>query len=151
VCGSSGCLDSFVSIQALLDQSTAAARSGRSAALARALELSETLVLQDLVSAVDVGDPVAVQLARDAGRRVGETVAGLVAFANPSRIVLGGPVAALGPHLLNEMRGAIYRRAPAWVVTRLIVELGSPGDRSALLGAALGAADRAFDRDDLLG
>ena len=144
VCGSSGCLDSFVSVRALRDLAVAAARSGRSPALAAALDASGTIVLPDLASAVTAGDPVAVQLARDVGRRVGESVAGLVAFANPSTVVVGGPVAVLGPHLLNEVRGAVYRRAPARLVAGVNVEMSAPGDRAALLGAALGAGDHAF-------
>ncbi|MFB9315817.1 ROK family transcriptional regulator [Nocardioides plantarum] len=144
VCGSSGCLDSFVSVRALHDQCLAAARSGRSPALAAALESSGAIGLPDLAAAVTAGDPVAVQVARDVGRRVGEAVAGLVAFANPSTVVVGGPVAVLGPHLLNEVRGAVYRRAPARLVAGVNVEMSAPGDRAALLGAALAAGDHAF-------
>jgi predicted NBD/HSP70 family sugar kinase len=144
-CGGSGCLDSFVSMAALLGQAEEAARTGRSAVLRAVSDApgAEGVALRwaDLVRAVDDGDAVAVQLARDAGRRVGEAVAALVAFANPTRVLLAGPGAALGPHLLNEMRAAVYRRAPARVVGDLTVELGAPGDRAALLGAALEAFD----------
>jgi predicted NBD/HSP70 family sugar kinase len=158
-CGGSGCLDSFVSMSALLAQAEEAARTGRSPVLEAAWEARSrgvggdgggggaraadagALRWADLVRAVDDGDPVAVQLVRDAGRRVGEAVAALVAFANPTRVLLAGPGAALGPHLLNELRAAVYRRAPARVVGDLTVELGAPGDRAALLGAALEAFD----------
>lgn len=146
VCGSSGCLDSFVSIRALLDQALTAARSGRSPALAGVLDTSDTVRLPDLAAAVEAGDPVAVQMSRDVGRRVGETVAGMVAFANPSTVVVGGPVAVLGPHLLNELRAAVYRRAPARLVARVNIEVGVRGDRAALLGSALAASDNAFAR-----
>ncbi len=144
VCGSSGCLDSFVSTEAVREQALAAARSGRSTALAAVLDSTGGIGLDDVAAAVVAGDPVAVQIARDVGRRVGETVAGLVAFANPSTVVVGGPVAALGPHLLNEVRGAVYHRSPARLVAAVRVELSAPGDRAALLGAALTATDSAF-------
>ncbi|MQW74967.1 ROK family protein [Nocardioides sp. dk4132] len=143
-CGSSGCLDSFVSVFAVTEQAAAAARSGRSAALARALTDGEVVPWAEVVAAVVGGDPVAVQIARDMGRRAGEAIAGLVAFANPSIVLVGGPGAALGPHLLNEMRGAMYRRAPAHVVAGTQVELGAPGDRAALLGVGLLAAEIAL-------
>ncbi|NPC96188.1 ROK family transcriptional regulator [Nocardioides sp. zg-DK7169] len=143
-CGSSGCLDSFASLGMVIEQASAAARSARSATLAAALGERDHLVWADVVAAVAGGDPVAVQIARDVGRRVGEAVAGLVAFANPAIVVVGGPGAALGPLLLNEMRGAVYRRAPADVVAGTQVELGAPGDRSVLLGMALLASERAL-------
>lgn len=144
LCGSSGCLDSFASVHALREQALATARTGRSPALAAALRATGQVGLPDLAAAVADGDPASVQMARDVGRRVGETVAGLVAVANPATVVVGGPVAALGPHLLNEMRGAVYRRSPARVVAGVNVVLGTPGDRAALLGAALTASDEAF-------
>jgi len=143
-CGSSGCLDSFVSVSAVTEQAAAAARSGRSPGLARSLAAGEEIGWAEVVAAVGGGDPVAVQIARDMGRRVGETIAGLVAFANPSIVLVGGPGAALGPHLLNEVRSAMYRRAPAHVVAGTQVELGAPGDRAALLGAGLLAAEIAL-------
>ena len=144
VCGSSGCLDSFVSIGALRELAESAARSGRSPSLAAVLASTGAVGLSDLAAAVSGGDPVAVQLARDVGRRVGETVAGLVAFANPTTVLIGGPVAVLGPHLLNEVRGVVYRRSPAGLAATVHVGLGVPGDRAVLLGAALAASDHAF-------
>lgn len=143
-CGSSGCLDSFASVHALREQASAAALSGRSPALTAALEASGAVGLPDLAGAVADGDPVAVLMARDVGRRVGEAVSGLVAVANPATVVVGGPVAALGPQLLNELRTAVYRRSPARVVAGVNIVLGTPGDRAALLGAALRASDDAF-------
>lgn len=144
-CGNSGCLDSFVGIPALLEQARSAGEAGRSVAFSGVLAQREGIDVADLVAAVAEGDRVAVQIARDAGRRVGEVVAALVAFANPRRVVLGGPVAALGDNLLAEVRAGVYRKAPAALTHGLSIELSDLGERAVLFGAAYAATECLFD------
>ena len=145
-CGNSGCLDSFAGISALLAQAQVAGEAGRSAAFAEVLEQGRDLDMADLVAAVGGGDRVAVQIARDAGRRVGEMVAALVAFANPRRVVLGGPAAALGDNFLAEVRASVYRKAPAALTHDLSIELSGLGERAVLIGAAHAATESLFRR-----
>ncbi len=134
VCGLTGCLDSFVSSVALVGQATELARRGRSAPLARVLDQSGALDLADLVSAGQAGDPAVVQLARELGQRLGRVVASLVAQANPRCIVLGGPVAALGGHLLGDLRATVYRLAPARLAEDLEIVLSELGEQAVLIG-----------------
>ncbi len=145
-CGNSGCLDSFAGIPALLAQAQVAGEAGRSAAFAELLQQGRALEVADLVAAVNGGDRVAVQIARDAGRRVGEMVAALVAFADPGRVVLGGPAAALGDNLLAEVRASVYRKAPASLTHDLGIELSGLGERAVLIGAAHAATEDLFRR-----
>ena len=95
-CGNTGCLEAFAGGAALARDATAAARSGRSQALAALLAEKGELTAADVGAAVGQGDPVAVQLMRDSGRRVGQVLASLVSFFNPGMIVIGGGVTALG-------------------------------------------------------
>ena len=63
-------------------------------------------------TAAAAGDPVAVEMVRDGGRRLGLLLAGLVSFFNPGMVVIGGEVAAgLGHPLLAEIRSVVYRRS----------------------------------------
>lgn len=135
VCGRTGCLDAFVSSAALVAQATELAHRGRSAALADALARSGALDLGDLVAAGRTGDPVVVQLARELGQRLGGVVAALVAQGDPSRVVLGGPVAALGGHVLGDLRTTVYRLAPAALAEDLDIVLSDLGDHAVLIGA----------------
>ncbi|WP_323794060.1 ROK family protein [Nocardioides sp.] len=143
-CGNSGCLDSFAALPALVEQARAAGESGRSADFARVLAEGRSLEIGDVVAAVAAGDRVAVQVARDAGRRVGEVLATLVAFANPAQVVLGGPVAALGDNLLAEVRAAVLRKAPTALTHDLRIDLSGLGERAVLIGAAHAATERSF-------
>lgn len=135
VCGLTGCLDSFVSSTALVEQAVDLARRGRSTTLAEALERVGTLDLGDLVAAGKAGDPAITHLARDLGQRLGKVLAGVVAQTDPLRIILGGPLGALGSHLLGDLRTTVYRLAPARVAQDLEVVLSELGDQAVLIGA----------------
>ena len=103
-CGNHGCLEAFFGGAALARDATAAARSGRSGVLAQLLEEHGALTAEHVGTAIGQGDAVALQLARDGGRRVGSVLANLVSFFNPGLIVIGGGVAGLGHSLLAEIK-----------------------------------------------
>ena len=89
---------------------------------------------------------------RDAGRRVGEVLAGLVNFFNPGRIVVAGGVAHAGNPLLAGIREAVYRRALPLAARDLDISISGLGDRAGRVGAARMAIEAylAPDRIDAL-
>jgi predicted NBD/HSP70 family sugar kinase len=104
------------------------------------------------VTAVDValgaaeGDVTCIKLIRDGGRRVGAVLAGLVSFANPSMIVIGGGLSQLGHILLAEIRSVVYRRSLPLATGNLPVVLSELGPRAGVTGAAVLASDIAFEQ-----
>jgi glucokinase-like ROK family protein len=135
-CGNTGCLEAFAGGAALARDATAAARSGRSDILAGMLSDGSDLTAADVGSAVSQGDPVAVQLIRDSGRRVGQVLASLVSFFNPGLIVIGGGVTAVGHSLLAEVRGVTYRRSLPLATGNLPIVLSELGAEGGVIGAA---------------
>jgi glucokinase-like ROK family protein len=135
-CGNTGCLEAFAGGAALARDATAAARSGRSEALAALLAERGELTAADVGVALGQGDPVAVQLIRDSGRRVGQVLASLVSFFNPGLIVIGGGVTALGHSLLAEIRGVTYRRSLPLATGSLPIVLSELGAGGGVIGAA---------------
>jgi glucokinase-like ROK family protein len=145
-CGNTGCLESFFGGAALARDATAAARSGRSQALAAMLGGDRAaLTAEDVSRAVAQGDAVAVQLVRDGGRRVGYVLASLVSFFNPGLIVIGGGVTALGHALLAEIRGVIYRRSLPLATGNLPIVLSEMGEEAGVVGSAKMISDAVFD------
>jgi glucokinase-like ROK family protein len=135
-CGNTGCLEAFAGGAALARDATAAARSGRSDVLAALLAEHGDLSAADVGQAVSQGDPVAVQLIRDSGRRVGQVLASLVSFFNPGLIVIGGGVTAVGHSLLAEIRGVTYRRSLPLATGNLPIVLSELGAEGGVIGAA---------------
>jgi len=135
-CGNTGCLEAFAGGAAIARDALAAARSGRSEILAALLAERGELTAEDVGRAVGQGDPVAVQLMRDSGRRVGQVLASLVSFFNPGMIVIGGGVTGLGHALLAEIRGVTYRRSLPLATGNLPIVLSELGDEGGVIGAA---------------
>jgi glucokinase-like ROK family protein len=143
-CGNSGCLEAMFGSAALVRDALAAARSGASEALAERLARKHAITPEDVGHSAAEGDPVAVGLIRDGGRRVGLVLAGLVSFINPSMIVIGGGLAGLGHLLLAEIRGVVYRRSLPLATGNLPIVLSELGPSAGMVGAAVMISDHVY-------
>ncbi|MFD0818632.1 ROK family protein [Micromonospora zhanjiangensis] len=143
-CGNVGCLEAVFSGAALAKEALVAARSGSSPALAERLAPAGTVSALDVAQGAGEGDVTCIRLIRDGGRDVGRVLAGLVSFANPSMIVIGGGLAHLGHILLAEIRSVVYRRSLPLATGNLPVVLSELGPRAGVAGAAVLASDLAF-------
>ena len=97
--------------------------------------------------AAEFGDPVAVELLSRAGRLVGDTVAAVVNFFNPSTILLGGRIGASGDLLLASVRQSVYRRSLPLATRDLRIVRTSLGKQSGPTGAGFMVIDELFGRD----
>jgi glucokinase-like ROK family protein len=143
-CGNSGCLEAMFGGAALVRDALAAARSGASPPLAERMAGEQAVTAEDVGRCAAEGDPVAIGLIRDGGRRVGLVLAGLVSFFNPSMIVIGGGLAGLGHLLLAEIRGVVYRRSLPLATGNLPIVLSELGPSAGAVGASVMISDHVF-------
>lgn len=122
-CGDADCLEAVAGGWALVRQLS---ESGK--------PVTDALGVAELVRA---GDPDALRLVRDAGRRIGEVVAGAVNLLNPALIVIGGDLAHAYDPLVAGMRELIYQRSTATATRNLRIE---PSVQSEQAGVAASAA-----------
>ncbi|MBO0846238.1 MAG: ROK family transcriptional regulator [Nocardioides sp.] len=149
VCGNVGCLESLFSGAALAREARAAARSGRSEFLRARLEQAGDVTAADVSEAASSADPVAIELVRTGGRRLGAVLAGLVNFFNPGLIAIGGEVAAgLGHPFLAEVRSVVYRRSLPLATGNLPIVLSEMGRDAGVVGAARMISDSVFTIPD---
>jgi glucokinase-like ROK family protein len=144
VCGNVGCLEATFSGAALARDATAAARSGRSPFLAERLEQAGEVTALDVAAAVAAGDPEALRMVREGGRRVGHVLAGLISFFNPGLVVIAGGVAGLGHILLAEIRSVVYRRSPPLATGNLPIVLSELKNTAGVIGATRLISDHIF-------
>ncbi|GJF33619.1 sugar kinase [Kitasatospora sp. NE20-6] len=145
-CGNTGCLEAYFGGTALARDATAAARSGLAPALAERLAAAGALTAEDVAAGAAAGDIVCVNLIREGGRRVGQALATLANFMNPSMIVIGGGLAGLGHLLLAEIRSVVYQRSLPLATGNLPVVLSELGSRAGVVGAALLASELVYGR-----
>ncbi len=117
--------------------------------MAARLAESGTLSGPDVVRAAQFGDAVAVELLQRAGSLVGETLAALVNFFNPSMVLVGGSVGASGDLMLAAVRQAVYRRSLPLATRELQILRSAPEGQAGLRGAAFMVVDELFSRERL--
>ncbi len=100
-----------------------------------------------MARAASFGDPVAVVLLQDAGRRVGSMLASIVNFFNPSMIVIGGGVANSPDLLLASIRESVYRRSLPLATRELLIQRSSLGGLAGVIGASSMVVDQLFARE----
>ncbi|PZG00282.1 ROK family transcriptional regulator [Micromonospora endophytica] len=143
-CGEAGCLQAYCGDEGLVRSALAIARSGRSAALAARLAEAGTLTVPDVAATATAGDPATQILIRDAARRLGRVLVGLVSFVNPGILVIGGAPEGLGHVLLAEIRGVVYRRSAPLATGTMPIVLSDLADRAGLVGAARLVSEHVF-------
>ncbi|MDX6740593.1 ROK family protein [Actinocorallia sp. A-T 12471] len=129
-CGNIGCLEAL---------------AGGAVLAGRLRELGENARgARDVARLVRAGHDDAVRLDRQAGRDVGEVLAGLVNFLNPTAIVLGGDLSRAGEHLLAGIRETVYRRSLPLATQHLQIRASGLGERAGVVGGAVMVVENAL-------
>lgn len=149
VCGNHGCWEQYASGRAL-------ARAGRelievapasASALLDAVDgEGSRLTGEDVTSAAIAGDPAAIELVREVGTWLGEGMVTIAMVLDPSVIVVGGGVSALGELLLGPARerfsAALPGRGYRPIAQIVAADLGAD---AGMIGAADLARGRATE------
>ncbi len=143
-CGQTGCLEALAGGAALARQGSALAESGESQILAEVAKEGAGVTAKDVGNAAQRGDPRSIELITSSARLVGETLAGLVNFFNPSLVLLGGGVTEVGDLYLAGVRQAVLSRSLPLATRALRIERSSKERLAGLKGAAFMVIDELF-------
>ncbi|HSI48868.1 MAG TPA: ROK family protein [Ideonella sp.] len=135
-CGNLGCVETMAAGPAMVRAATEAAQAGKSPALAKALESGKPLRLQDVALASRAGDAAAHAIVQRSGALIGQMLASVVNFYNPSHVFIGGGIQRIGPLFLAAVRQSVYHRSLALSTRHLEIQYTPLGERAGLIGAA---------------
>jgi N-acetylglucosamine repressor len=121
-CGRIGCLETVAGMRAI--ESRAAASTGRP---------TDLLTVR---SALDAGEPWALEIADEAGAVLGRSIAALIGALDVQRIVLLGPVTELGEPWLAAVRREAGSRALALLADSVEILVGRPTTNVVIRGAS---------------
>lgn len=134
-CGSIGCLESFVAGWAIKRDAEAVATTTDGDRL-RELAGDGEIHAGVVAAAADEGDLAARMILNRAGRALGAAMGALVNIFNPSMIVVGGGVAAIGEHLLAPARETMLAHSFADMRADVSIAYSSLGNETGIYGAA---------------
>ncbi|SFO60931.1 Sugar kinase of the NBD/HSP70 family, may contain an N-terminal HTH domain [Geodermatophilus obscurus] len=143
-CRKTGCLEAVAGGWALIRQLTAYARADRTPILAECLARTGRITGEDIGAATAAGDEVARAAVARAGRITGTAIAGIVNFANPGTLVLGGGVLRSGPLFFEAFERAVFEGTIELAARTLSIRTSSLDPREGTTGGALLVSDALF-------
>ena len=148
-CGNKGCLEAMSAGPAITAKAMEAIQTGSSSTLRQMRESNGGVIRpEDVNAACREGDQAALDIIRASGQMVGDVLASLVNFFNPSHIFIGGGIANFGNHLLVAIRRAVLHRSLPLATTHLTIKFSSMGSDAGVTGAIALALDYLFVIED---
>lgn len=148
-CGNKGCLEAMAAGPAIASKALEAARNGRSAILRQIQEANGGLLRpEDVNVACREGDQAALDIIRESGQMIGDVLASLVNFFNPSHIFIGGGITNFGNHLLVAIRRAVLHRSLPLATTHLSIKFSRAAASAGMIGAISLALEYLFAIED---
>ncbi|GII58824.1 transcriptional regulator [Planotetraspora thailandica] len=120
-CGGRGCLETVAGGRALIS--------------ALSHQYGSDTTLDDVVRLACEGDVGATRVIEDAGRAVGQALAGICMVFDPGLVVAGGKAAGAGEPLLRGIRETVRRHTSPSISQGVKVVAGMLGARAEVLGA----------------
>jgi glucokinase-like ROK family protein len=136
-CGNLGCVEAMAAGPAIARAATEAAQGGQSPLLQQMLGEHGALKLLDVAQASRAGDAAANAIVQRSGALVGQMLAAVVNFYNPSHIFIGGGIQKIGPLFLAAVRQSVYHRSLALSTRHLEIQYTPLGERAGLIGAGV--------------
>jgi len=143
-CGNLGCVEAMAAGPAISRMAVEAAQSGQSALLAQVLAAQGSISPVDVGQASRAGDAAAHGIVQKAGTRIGQMLASIVNFFNPSHVFIGGGITGIGPLLLASIRQSVYHRSLALSTRHLDIQYAPLGERTGVIGAGVLALQEAM-------
>jgi glucokinase-like ROK family protein len=135
-CGNQGCLEAMAAGPAIAEMATQATLGGKSPLLRKMLDANGgSLSPEDVNAACRDGDEAALEVIHACGFMIGDVLAGLVNFFNPSHIFVGGGITNFGNHLLVAIRRAVLRRSLPLATTHLSINFSRASSNAGIIGA----------------
>ncbi len=135
-CGRTGCLDAVAGGAAIVQ---ALRRAG--------VEVADT---NEVLALARDAHPLATQMLREAGTRVGGVLATIMNFFNPQRLVLGG-ILGEAEAFVAGVRSTIYFECLPMVTDNLDIAVSVAKDRAGIQGAGRLVLDKLFDTNQING
>ncbi len=136
-CGNLGCVEAMAAGPAITRMAVQAAEAGESAVLAEVLRSQGGIEALDVGQASRAGDPAANAIVQRAGNLIGQMLASVVNFFNPSHVFIGGGITRIGPLFLAAVRQSVYQRSLALSTRHLEIQYTPLAAQGGLIGAGV--------------
>ena len=143
-CGNVGCVEVMAAGPAITRMAMQAANDGESQVLAECLRRTGRIDATDVGHAGRAGDVAANGIIQKAAGLLGQMLASVVNFFNPSHIFIGGGITHVGRLFLAAVRQSVYQRSLALSTRHLEIQYTPLGAQAGVIGAGVLAMQEAL-------
>ncbi len=143
-CGKKGCLETEASGSALVRLMKEKIRGGSTSQLLQVFSDIEEIRLQDIVSAAQNDDVLAIEMIAQVGEKIGKGLAVLINIFNPELVILGGTLAQTGDYLRLPLKSALNKYSLSLVANDSQLKLTKLGEKAGVIGGCLMARNKVF-------
>ncbi len=141
-CGKKGCLETEVSISAIIRKVTDKISSGQTSILSKAVLAGEEITIDNLIEGLRQEDPLCMDAASFAAQELGKHLAGIAGLLDPDSIIIAGPMSLLPDYcFMDHVKLAFNRHRPKFLKHEISISSSTMGEDSAVIGACLIARD----------
>lgn len=135
-CGNRGCWETYANQYSIIQRVQARLEVKRTSIVPKLMaEQNAPLSIALIKQAADAGDREAIDSFTEAGRAMGQGLAGLVNIFNPEKIIIGGPLSIAGEYLLPAIKETVDRHSLPEIDKQAEILLSPFGPDASLLGA----------------
>lgn len=135
-CGNRGCWETYANQYSIIQRIQARLEVKRSSIIPRLMaEQNAPLSIPLIKQAADAGDREAIDSFHEAGRAMGQGLAGLINIFNPEKIIIGGPLSIAGEYMLPAIKQTVSQHAMPGIEPQTEISLSPFGPDASLIGA----------------
>jgi len=148
-CGNKGCLEIVAAGPAIGIMGQEMAKKGRSKLLLDKLNEQGYITAKDVGSLAERSDLACMEIIQTSGRTIGQVLAKLINFFNPSLIIIGGGVSGLGGRFLAAIKEVVYQRSLPLATRDLQIQFSILKEQAGVIGAAAMALEEIFSHSNV--
>lgn len=137
-CGKKGCIETEVSGRAIARKIEERIAQGEASVLSKKVRAKEPLTPEDILRAIDLEDPLTIEIVSWTGTELGKHLAGMMNIFNPECIVIGGVISEVPSYYFIQQVALSIKQYSLRLISQNVPIIASSlkGDAS-IIGACL--------------
>lgn len=143
-CGKKGCLETEASGSAFYRVVRERLANGETSILKT--DENGDFTLDDLIEAVNNEDSLCIDVVEEIGKKLGQSIAGLINIFNPELVVVGGIMSSTGDYIMHAIKSAVLKYSLNLVNKDTKILISKLKERAGVVGACMIARDNVLHK-----
>jgi glucokinase-like ROK family protein len=135
-CGNYGCLEAFASEPSIVSDIVKKIKKGFPTKISEITQNLDFISIEHIYEAVEMGDELAIQTLKTAGRYIGIGISTLVNLFNPQKVIITGGILRAKDIVFQPLTDSVYQHSLKTNTNNLLLVPSKLGNYSDVIGAS---------------